>query len=284
MKCLMFCIIGVLLFSCKESKKERVNRLAREWDGKEIVFPNNMSFTTMGKDTNYLFKREFSIVTYVDSVGCTGCKLQLTKWKYLITQLDSICDISTLFFLYPKDKKELNYLFEQERFTHPVCIDEQDSFNKLNRFPDDMMFRTFLLDKDNKVIAIGNPIHDPKIKEFYLKVISGDKFLKKEETIQTTVACSNAIIDFGKFDWKQEQKSHFIIENTGNNPLVVIDVATSCGCTSVEYNKEPVRPGDNVELIVYYKANHPEHFNKTITLYCNASSSPIKLEIKGSSK
>ena len=28
-----------------------------------------------------------------------------------------------------------------------------------------MTFQTFLLDKDNKVAAIGNPVHNPKEKE-----------------------------------------------------------------------------------------------------------------------
>ncbi|WP_310591258.1 DUF1573 domain-containing protein [Bacteroides stercoris] len=28
-----------------------------------------------------------------------------------------------------------------------------------------------------------------------------------------------------------------------------------------------------------YKAEHPEHFNKTITVYCNIESSPLVLKI-----
>ena len=37
-----------------------------------------------------------------------------------------------------------------------------------------MAFQTFLLDKDNKVLAMGNPILNPKIKELYLKIIRGN--------------------------------------------------------------------------------------------------------------
>jgi hypothetical protein len=32
-------------------------------------------------------------------------------------------------------------------------------------------------------------------------------------------------------------------------------------------------------LEVTYKAEHPEHFNKTITVYCNIESSPLVLKI-----
>ena len=61
-----------------------------------------------------------------------------------------------------------------ENFDYPVCIDEKDSINKLNHFPVEMRFQTLLLDKENKVLAIGNPVQNPKIKELYLKIISGE--------------------------------------------------------------------------------------------------------------
>lgn len=284
MKCIVLFIMGFMFFSCKESGKERMGRLVREWEGREIVYPNNTHFTVFGNDTNYFSKSEYTIVTYVDSVGCTSCKLHLPEWKRLINQLDSIKNTSVLFFLHSKNEKEMAYIFKRDDFTHPVCLDNEDAFNKLNKFPAEMMFQTFLLDRDNKVIAMGNPIHSPKVKDLYLKIILGDKAPKKEINNQTTVVCKNNIIDMGKFNWQQEQKTHFTLENTGNGPLAIIDVITSCGCTSVVYSKEPIRPGNSIEFEVHYKADHPEHFNKTINVYCNSASSPIKLEIKGSAE
>lgn len=284
MKYIVFFIMGFMLFSCKESDKERMERLVLEWDGREIVYPNNAHFTVFGNDTNYLPKSEYTIVTYVDSVGCTSCKLHLPQWKLLINQLDSIKNTSVLLFLHSKNEKEMAYILKRDHFTHPVCLDNEDTFNKLNKFPTDMMFQTFLLDKYNKVIAMGNPVHNPKVKELYLKIILGDKAPQKEMNNQTTVSCKNTLIDMGKFDWQQEQKTYFTLENTGNGPLAIIDVITSCGCTSVVYSKEPIRPGNSIEFEVHYKADHPEHFNKTINVYCNSASSPIKLEIKGSAE
>lgn len=35
----------VLFSSCKEGKKEQFARLVQEWQGKEIVFPQDMAFT-----------------------------------------------------------------------------------------------------------------------------------------------------------------------------------------------------------------------------------------------
>ncbi|WP_290396557.1 DUF1573 domain-containing protein, partial [uncultured Bacteroides sp.] len=48
--------------------------------------------------------------------------------------------------------------------------------------------------------------------------------------------------------------------------------------------KEPVNPSDSLRLHVIYKADHPGHFSKTITVYCNADASPIRLKISGNAK
>lgn len=255
----------------------------KEWSGREIVFPKSMHFTALGTDTNYLPKSEYKIISYVDSIGCTSCKLRLAQWEKLIIQLDSIGNSSVLFFLHPKDQNELNYILKRDNFTHPLCIDRNDSLNKLNHFPSEMAFQTFLLDKDNKVIAIGNPIHNPSVKNLYLKIICGEKveYGPESQVIKTKVDIDKISIYLGRFDWQEEQKATFVLNNSGDKPLVIEYVNTSCGCTSVDYSKEPVQPGKNIQLNVTYKADHPEHFNKTITVYCNAESSPIKLAISG---
>ena len=68
---------------------------------------------------------------------------------------------------------------------------------------------------------------------------------------------------------------------TGNSLLAIHDVTTSCGCTKVEYRKEPVRPGESIELKVSYEAEESGRFIKTVTVHCNAKDSPIRLRIKG---
>ena len=149
-----------------------------------------------------------------------------------------------------------------------------------------MNFQTFLLDRNNRVIAIGNPIYNPKVKELYLKIIKGGKIERRDESkvIKTEVDASNISVSLGRFDWQEEQKATFILKNVGDKPLVIQDVATSCGCTTVAYSKEPALPGKEIALEVVYKAEHPEHFDKTITVYCNTENSPLVLKISGDAK
>ncbi|WP_195425093.1 DUF1573 domain-containing protein [Bacteroides cellulosilyticus] len=276
-------LVFFLLISCKESKKESISHLVTEWMGKEIAYPDDIAFTLWGKDT-IMNRTSYTIVTYADSIGCINCKLQLKKWLAFITELrDKVGDkVKMHFILFPKDPKEMVALLRQDKFDYPVCIDVNDSFNKLNHLSSIMMFQTFLLNEDNEVIAIGNPIYNPKVKELYVGIINGEVDVQKEHIIlQTEITVSNNSTSLGVFSWEDEQTTNFTLKNIGKNPLVIENVSTSCGCTSVSYSKEPVRSGNSVILNVSYKADHPEHFNKTITVYCNAESSPILLRIAG---
>ena len=282
-------IIIPLCYSCKESKKDSIIRMVNEWENKKIIFPREASFVSYAKSMkeHEICGSEYAIVTYVDSIGCMSCKLQLPRWKELIQTLDSVSNGKTsfLFFFHPKHKKELIDLIQAKDFTYPICIDEDDSFNKLNQLPSDMAFQTFLINKDNKVVAIGNPVHNPKIKELYSSIITGKKMsLDVGSKLLTTVVLSAYQLDMGTFDWGKEQCMEFLFTNSGNNAFVIENVSTSCGCITVEYSREPVQSGKSLSMKVKYKAEHPEHFNKTITVYSNAEENPFLLKITGNAK
>ena len=281
----LFVICSVLLLaSCGETEKERINRLVKEWEGKEILLPSHSTFTVQGKDTvDFTFvDADYKVLIYIDSVGCTSCKLQLHRWKEWMAEVDSLTGSSVpfLFYFHPKDMKELRLLTRRDTFKYPVCFDEKDELNSLNHFPSDMTFQTFLIDRNNKVVAMGNPIHAPKVKELYLDILMGNK-KPASKSLKTQVKVDQTTLEFGSFPFTEKQEQSFVLTNIGTQVLVIQDVTTSCGCTKVEYSKEPVRPSGTLELKVIYEAEQAEHFNKAITVYCNADNSPLRLSVKG---
>ena len=271
------------LFACKESPKEHYTNLLKEWLGKEVRFPANPVFTIQGKDTvDFAMDADYKILTYVDSAGCISCKLQLDRWKGFMEEED-FTSVRFLFFLSPEKRRDILGTLKSNAFTHPVCIDETNELNRLNHFPTELGGQTFLLDKNNHIVAIGNPIHNPKIKELYLKIIQGETVTPEAETPQTltTFSIDRTSVQMGQFDWQQEQTATFTLTNTGEKPLVIHEVDTSCGCTTVEYSEEPIRPGGSTTLHVVYKAEQPGAFGKTVTVHCNAEGSPLRLTVRG---
>lgn len=289
MKNIIFFLL-LFLVSCKENKREYLLDILQDWRSKEFKFPSELHFIVNGKDSvDYLIASQnpYKIVVYVDSVGCTSCKLRLSAWKKFMLQVDSLSSDSVqfLFFFFPKSKTEISNILVANRFKYPVCIDEQDSLNLLNNIPTEIMFQTFLLDKDNRVVAMGNPVHNPKIRELYLNIILGKSFsTETDDKLLTTTSLSALQWNMGSFDWRKEQLAEFSFTNLGNNAFVIEDVSTSCGCTTVEYSKEPVLPNKKIVLKVRYEAEQPGHFSKMITVYCNTKKSPIQLKISGNAK
>lgn len=173
---IVYIVLCFSLTSCKESKQDQITRLIREWEGKEIIFPDKSVFTIQGRDTvDFDFRNtDYKIVTYVDSTGCTGCKLQLLEWQDFMQEVDSLTarSISFIFYFHPKNRKELRHLLRLHAFVHPVCFDEKDEFNTLNHFPKKRELQTFLLDRENRVVAVGNPHYTRKIRNIYLKRIT----------------------------------------------------------------------------------------------------------------
>jgi len=284
-------IVLILFFfsSCKDTKKDRAYQMMKEWLGKEIIYPPGMRFTVLDKDTcinESIFNTKYKIVAYVDSVGCISCKLNIQRWKELIAFFDSIDlgRVSIQLIFQPYKTNDLYLMLRRNRFLSPFFIDREREFYKMNHLSFELDFRTFLLDKQNRIIAIGNPVQNSRVKDLYIKIIKSDKTRCEVKTIQTEVAANKQFITLGNFDWEVKQDTVFYLKNMGNMPLVINDVITSCGCTSVEYAKEPIRPGKSVALKVTYQAEHPEYFDKTITVYCNALSSPIRLKINGNAQ
>ncbi len=283
--------IAILLLSCKESEQDRIARFVNEWNGKIIQFPDSICLTSYTSDTVMTkFERDnfsYTILNYVDTIGCVSCRLQLLKWKEMMEELDSIYPnrVGCLMIFYPKEKKKIIKHLRSNQFDYFVYIDENDTINKMNGFLNEENFSTFLLDKNDKIIAIGNPVLKPRVKDLYFHIISGKTdVLSVDKEALTVVSLSKDKVDLGDFSWNKEREADFVISNVGKLPLIINDVITSCGCTKVDYTKKPVSPGENIILKIKYKAEQPEHFNKTITVYCNAENAPFKLRVTGNAE
>jgi hypothetical protein len=89
-------------------------------------------------------------------------------------------------------------------------------------------------------------------------------------------------IDFGEIEKATDGVRTFIFENTGDEPLIIEGVRSSCGCTIPEKPEAPIAPGEKGVIKVKYDTNRIGVFRKTITVNTNvASSSTIALKIKG---
>lgn len=272
----------LFFFSCSNVKKKQVEILVNECNNKEICFPAHPVFTRQLTDTVLyrIPKSDYKVVVFVDSVGCVSCKLQLSRWKEFMHEVDSLSDgaVPFVFFFQSKDLRELRYILKCDGFSHPVCIDTDDEFNRLNHFPGEMMFQTFLVDSENRVKVIGNPIHNLSVKELYLKELTG---MKSNPLPVTTVHSDSVEYHYGTVGENQTESRKVVLHNTGKEVFRIKGVTTSCDCMTVEYGWDEIQPGESAVLTVKYKAEEPGDFWRTITIYGNIPDQSITLDFWG---
>ncbi len=90
------------------------------------------------------------------------------------------------------------------------------------------------------------------------------------------------IHDYGEVKYDGDGYYTFILQNIGNEPLVLGEVRGSCSCTVPEWSKSPIAPGEKGEIRVKYDTRKPGAINKTVTVMSNAINTPtMVLRIKG---
>lgn len=278
--CLLF-----FAMSCQKNERAKIEFLVKEWNNKEIRFPDNPVFTRFVTDTvpYRIPKSDYKVVVFVDSVGCISCKLQLPNWKKFMHEVDSLSDgnVPFVFFFQTKDVSELRYILKRDNFSHPVCMDTEDSFYRLNRFPGEMMFQTFLVDSANRVKVIGNPIHNLSVKDLYLKEITGIEAVSQPVT---TIQADSAEYHYGVVGKNMTASRKIILRNTGKEVFRIKGTTTSCDCMTAEYDWDEIPPGGKAAMTVEYKAEEPGDFWRTITIYGNISEKSFTLDFWGTVK
>ncbi|MCC8143038.1 MAG: DUF1573 domain-containing protein [Tannerellaceae bacterium] len=95
--------------------------------------------------------------------------------------------------------------------------------------------------------------------------------IQAQNTIRIT--SEQDVHDFGTILEDGGSVSHtFTIRNSGDAPLVITRVTTSCGCTTPAWTKEPIEPGKTGELqVTFNPKGRPGPFRKTISIFSNAT-------------
>ena len=106
---------------------------------------------------------------------------------------------------------------------------------------------------------------------------------KGQEKISPGMEIDRTVHNFGDIIHKSGPVScRFNLKNVGNQPVVIYNVVSTCGCTGVEWTREPIRPGQGGNISVTYSNDEGAYpFDKTLTVYTSDSKKPILLKIRG---
>tara|TARA_R110002049_G_scaffold993_11_gene7294 strand:- start:79968 stop:80384 length:417 start_codon:yes stop_codon:yes gene_type:complete len=98
---------------------------------------------------------------------------------------------------------------------------------------------------------------------------------------QAKIEFKTDTVDYGTIEKGADGVRVFEFTNTGNEPLIISKVTSSCGCTIPKKPEDPILPGKTGEIEVKYDTNRVNPIRKTITVISNAETPTVALKIKG---
>lgn len=95
---------------------------------------------------------------------------------------------------------------------------------------------------------------------------------------KTVIRVKDSIHNFGEIKEGDLARHTYTVENIGDNPLFIANVATSCGCTAPEFAKEPIPPGQTAEVTLEFNSKgKPGNQKKSALIISNAINAPYSI-------
>ncbi len=74
----------------------------------------------------------------------------------------------------------------------------------------------------------------------------------------------------------------FTVTNKGKEPLTILSVVPTCGCTGTEWTRESIPAGQKGTINIMYKnEDGPYPFDKTVIVYLSDIKKPVQLHLRG---
>ncbi len=96
-------------------------------------------------------------------------------------------------------------------------------------------------------------------------------FISSISFAQAIFEFENDVYDFGKVKDGEKVTHVFKFKNVGQEPLQILKIDASCGCTQPEWPKTPIEPGQSSEIkVVFDSENRVGVTSRQITIQSNA--------------
>lgn len=106
--------------------------------------------------------------------------------------------------------------------------------------------------------------------------------LVHSQEMKPEISFEKTVIDYGTVNKGDNGVREFVFKNSGNAPLIISNVKSTCGCTIPKKPEKPILPGETEKIQVKYDTKRVGFIRKSITVTSNAASSPTTiLKIKG---
>ena len=166
------CIVIILFCFCGCSRmraRKELQRLSQI----EICIPADLEVYCEGRSVDTLTDGHIGAIKqiiYYDSTGCSSCQINRLAMTESLFMQDSTGRFTPILLFAPGKDQYGNVVksLKEQAFPFPVFIDRTNEFIRRNDpILADTRFQSFLLDRNNRIVLIGNPLNGDAMWELF---------------------------------------------------------------------------------------------------------------------
>lgn len=165
-------LVLLILSAISCNRQVDLNKEIKKIIGSEIFLIDSLKSFSINKGFHFYKSKngKLKIATYING-SCPQCLFELEEWKRIIED-QAFKEVSFHFYIKTTNINQMISILKEISFDYPTIIDTSNQFFILNKLSEDKNLQTFLLNENNKIVIVGNPIYGEQIKDFYLKVVT----------------------------------------------------------------------------------------------------------------
>lgn len=169
---LLFALLPIV--SCSHNNED--DEIEDIWTGNKISLPDSTKISALnGSRSANILCREYpyKICSFIN-VSCSICVMELKelqKFHDSVKKAKGI-ELPLIVFVTGDNKPYVDYIVNNvTKVTIPCFYDKDNLFFKANKLTKIKLFQTFLIDRDNRITLVGNPIRSDIMRETYDKTL-----------------------------------------------------------------------------------------------------------------
>lgn len=168
-------IFSLLIVSC--TVESGYSKEVMAMFNKQVSIPYDNS-CLIGTDSSFVMESiDCKLVVFTDSQSCASCAAKhLADWEYLLDTLETM-NVEPVFIFDPPYIKRHDFRRELRHYvSFPVYVDTCHLFIQQNPFiPQVDKLQVFLLNGDNKICYVGNPLKSRQLQNLLFDAVVDNK-------------------------------------------------------------------------------------------------------------
>lgn len=118
---------------------------------------------------------------------------------------------------------------------------------------------------------------------FLLFVAARATWLMMAREPQSQVVCTESIFNFDEINSRESIDHTFILRNTGEEPVDILEAKSGCPCTTVFPHEKTIQPGSSVPISVRFQPSGPPGVQRQVVLVKidDSKNSKVWLHLRG---